>query len=309
MSWNDPWGPTVFELWRYPEARLLFLCAGAAWLGLAVYALARAAQARLARRSWRGRLTAFLAGREGDRFEALGNSVLRRLPEASTHRWLEAFRRQQRWIALEGASASLPRMMGVAVLLLTLGALGFAQRTPAFFLVGCAGALYPFVRLRGQVRRIQRRTERALPELLSLMAAEMTAGVPADRALQRAGEFGGPLAALIQQAVRESRRARRPLFGRGTVAGTWRRVAERYDLPSLRAFAIQIDIAARKGAAGPELMESLSRALILAYKDQALREVEKFESRLAVPSVLFFFLPLMALVLTPLLMPLLQALA
>ena len=71
---------------------------------------------------------------------------------------------------------------------------------------------------------------------------------------------------------------------------------------------MQIEIAARKGAAGPELMESLSRSLILSYKDKALRKAEKFESRLAVPSVLFFFLPLMALVLAPMMVPLLDSL-
>ena len=69
-----------------------------------------------------------------------------------------------------------------------------------------------------------------------------------------------------------------------------------------------VALAAKKGAAGPELMESLARMLVLEYKERSLREAEKLDSRLAVPSVLFFFLPFLFLILTPLLMPVLDLL-
>lgn len=299
--------PTLDSLWHQTEVRSLFLLLGAVLLGLCVHALVHGIHRMLVRKSWRGRIALFVAGGE-DRFEALGNSLLQQLSNPRSQRWIQAFSRQQRWVELEGGSVSLPRMLGIATVIAGIGVLGLFQQMPAISILGLAGAIYPFVRLRAQVRRIRRRTERALPELLTLMAAEMSAGVPVDRALQRAGGFGGPLSALIHRALQESQRSRVPMFGRGRAPGTWRQVVEQYDLPSLRAFAIQIEIAARKGAAGPELMESLSRSLILAYKDQALREVEKFENRLAVPSVLFFFLPLMVLVLTPLLLPLMASL-
>ena len=55
-------------------------------------------------------------------------------------------------------------------------------------------------------------------------------------------------------------------------------------------------------------LKGLARSLIIAYKDQALREAEKLDSRLAVPSVLFFFLPFLFLILTPLLMPVMAVL-
>ena len=100
----------------------------------------------------------------------------------------------------------------------------------------------------------------------------------------------------------------RPLLGRGGVQGLLLETVDRYNLPSLRAFAAQVDMAAKKGAAGPELMESLARMLVLEYKERSLREAEKLDSRLAVPSVLFFFLPFLFLILTPLLMPVLDLL-
>ena len=55
-------------------------------------------------------------------------------------------------------------------------------------------------------------------------------------------------------------------------------------------------------------MEGLARTLIIEYKDRALREAEALENRLAVPSVLFFFLPFLFLILAPLLVPLLSIL-
>jgi len=307
MLWSDPLGPTLADLWQHPQARLLFLCAGCVLSGWVCFALVRRLQHHVLRHSWRGRFATFWTSGE-NRMETLGKSLLDRMSEPQASHWTGVFAQQRRWLELEGETASLPRMLGGAVLTLVVGSLGLLWQMPILLALGGVGAVYPFVRQRSKVRRIQKQTERALPELLTLMAAEMAAGLPADRALYSAAAFGGPLAALIRLALQESRQKRMPLFGQTHVPGAWRRVVDRYQLASLRAFAVQIEIAARKGTAGPELMASLSRSLILSYKDQALREVEKFESRLAVPSVLFFFLPLMVIVLTPLLLPLLDAL-
>ncbi len=308
MYWSDPLGPTLSDLGQHPQARLLLLCAGCILCGFVCFALVHQCQQHVRRHSWRGRFTAFWAGGE-DRMETLGRSLLGRMSEPRARHWTGIFARQRRWLELEGETVSLPRMLGVAAVTLVVGGLGLLGQMPMLLVLGGVGAVYPFIRQRAKVRRIQKRTERALPELLTLMAAEMAAGLPADRALHSAAAFGGPLAVLIRLALHESRRERVPLFGQAHVPGAWRRVVDRYQLASLRAFAIQIEIAARKGTAGPELMASLARSLILSYKDQAMREVEKFESRLAVPSVLFFFLPLMVIVLTPLILPLMDALA
>ncbi len=308
MPWSEWAGPTLAELWRDLQVRSLLLMAGSGLAGLVVYACLSGLGRLLVQRSLQGRLAAFLAGGE-DTFEALGNSLLRRLSAEQSRQWTGLFQRQQLWIELDGGTMSSGRMLGLAAVCLGIGVLGGLNQIPMLLVLAVLGALYPFMRVRARVRRIRQQVERALPELLSLMAAEMVAGTPAAGALERAGAFGGPLAILIRQALQESRASRRPMFGRVDAPGVWREVVERYDLPSLRAFALQIEIAARKGAAGPELMESLSRSLILSYKEQALREAEKIENRLAVPSVLFFFLPLMVIILTPLLLPLMQSLA
>lgn len=307
MSWAEPWGPTLHELLRADQALGILVITGALLWGLCVHAIVRMVIDHLRHRSLKGQLARFLSGSE-DRFEILGNSLLRQMSGERVQRWTGLFARYRHWIALEGGVASLPRMLGLAAAALALGLVGVLAQIPSLMVVALLGAAYPFIRLRARVKRIRNEMERALPELLSLMSAEMAAGVPAERAMERAGDFGGPLSVLIQMAVQDSRTSRRPMFGRSHAPGVWREVVERYHLPSLRAFAVQVEIAARKGAAGPELMESLSKALILTYRDQALRAAEKFESRLAVPTVLFFFLPLMALVLTPMLLPLLRSL-
>jgi Flp pilus assembly protein TadB len=245
-------------------------------------------------------------GQADDPVEKLGNWLLRRFPSLRSVGNVET---QRRWLGLLGGAPSLPLLLGQA-LLLGLGGvmLALGSGVPLAWSLVVLGALYPFLRLRSGANRIRRSVERALPELTALMAAEMAAGHPPDKALERAAEWGGPLAALVAEAVAGARTKGRPLLGRGGVQGLLLETVDRYNLPSLRAFAAQVDMAAKKGAAGPELMESLARMLVLEYKERSLREAEKLDSRLAVPSVLFFFLPFLFLILTPLLMPVLDLL-
>ncbi|MBX3000698.1 MAG: type II secretion system F family protein [Caldilineaceae bacterium] len=241
-----------------------------------------------------------------DPTEQMGRWLLQRLPGLAAISNVEGHRR---WLALAGHPPSLAATLGLAVLLATGGGLlAVLSGVPIAGALAVLGGVYPFLRLRGGANRVRRQVERALPELTALMAAEMAAGNPPDKALARAGEWGGPLAALVAGAVAQARALGRPLFGRGALPGVFLEVIDEYRLPSLRAFAAQVDLAARKGAAGPELMESLARMLVLEYKERALREAEKLDSRLAVPTVLFFFLPFLFLILTPLMMPVLDLL-
>lgn len=241
----------------------------------------------------------------GSSTERIGRAILARLPRGA---W--GLDHHLAWIALEEEPPRPAQVVGLAAVLGAGGlVLGSLSGIPALALMGVVGAVYPLARIRSRANQVRRQVERALPELSALMAAEMAAGNPPDRALERAGEWGGPLSRIIAAAVAESRLSGRPLFGRGRLPGTWREVAARYNLPALRAFAAQVDLAAQKGAAGPELMEGLARSLVIAYKDQALREAEKLDNRLAVPAVLFFFLPFLFLILTPLLGPVMKALS
>ncbi len=78
-------------------------------------------------------------------------------------------------------------------------------------------------------------------------------------------------------------------------------------LQELNAFASQLDLVARKGAAGPELMDHIARGLAREHRMRAMRSAEKLESELVIPVSLFFFLPFVAAVMIPLLIPLLGA--
>ena len=241
-----------------------------------------------------------------DLVERFGAWLLRRWPALTT---VANIGRNRRWLALEGVPPSPAAVLGLAALL-ALGSLSLTALTtvPATALLAVLGFAYPFVRLRRQANGIRRKVLRALPELTALMAAEMAAGNPPDKALERTAEWGGALSQLIREVLEASRTNNRPVFGRGERPGMLLEVVTRYDLPALRAFASQIDLAARKGAAGPELMESLARTLIIEYKERALREAEALDNRLAVPAVVFFFLPFLFLLLTPLIVPLLKIL-
>jgi Flp pilus assembly protein TadB len=252
-------------------------------------------------------LAGFLAAeRPPDPVERLGLWLLERLPALRT--LLEA-RLNRRWLLLRGQAPSHAAVAGWALLLGVGGLLpALVSGAPIAALLGVAGAAWPFAQLRRDARKVRRAVQRSLPELSALMAAEMAAGNPPDKAFLRAAEWGGPLAALMGRVVDRARATGRPVFGRGDTPGVLGEVVAEYDLASLRAFASQIDLAARKGAAGPELMQGLARTLIIEYKDHALRQAEALEHRLAVPSVLFFFLPFLFLVLAPLLLPLLNIL-
>ena len=238
--------------------------------------------------------------------ERLGAAVMRRLP---TLRNLLGLAGHRRWLLLESQPWSSAATVGLAVLLAIGGCvLLIFSGVPALAIAPIVGFLLPFVRQRSAADKVRRRVQNTLPDVSAMLAAEMAANNPPDRALERAAELGGPLAAILQNALAEQRATGRPLFGRGRVPGLLLEVAGRYDLPALRAFVVQVDMAARTGAAGPELMSGLAHTLIVEYKDRSLREAEALDSRLAVPSVGFFFMPFMFLVLVPLLLPVLNVL-
>ena len=245
--------------------------------------------------------------------EKLGAAVMHRFPTLRSLLGLEGHRR---WLLLEGQPReSTPHVwssaasVGLAVVLAAVGlGLLVVSGVPALAVAPAVGFLLPFVRQRSAADKVRRRVQNTLPDVSAMLAAEMAANNPPDRALERAAELGGPLAAILQSALAEQRATGRPLFGRGRVPGLLLEVAGRYDLPALRAFVVQVDMAAKTGAAGPELMSGLAHTLIVEYKDRSLREAEALDSRLAVPSVGFFFLPFLFLVLVPLLLPVLNAL-
>ena len=254
-----------------------------------------------------GRTVAAYAGkREPDALERAGSKALARIPGLAAFLGLP---QHLRWLELTGHAPQPASVVGMALLLAGVSLLpGILLFQPILLLLAPLAFLTPFLRIRNQASRIRAKVERSLPELAAILAAEMSAGLPPDQALERAASWTGPVAALLRQVSEEARRQGRPIFSRGGAQGMLVQVVNRYDLPSLRAFAAQVDAAASRGVAGPELMNALVRTYIVAYEDKALQAAEKLETRLAVPSVLFFFLPLLLLILAPLMMPVLRVL-
>ena len=269
---------------------------------LAIMLLSRGIDFALALTPQAGRtVMRYRGASESSTLEDLGGRALKRLPVLGTLFGLEDNRR---WLALKAPPPSTPALVGLALLLGAAG-LAFAVLTmkPFLGLLAVVCFLFPFMRLRGHATKVRRRMERSLPEITAILAAEMAAGLPPDQALERASGWTGPMASLLRRVIEASRQTGRPVFGRGPSAGALVRTTEQYDLPALQAFATQVDTAARKGAAGPELMHALVQTYIVAYQDRSLQEAEKLETRLAVPSVFFFFMPLLFLILVPMLIP------
>ena len=274
---------------------------------LAVILLARRIDIGLMFSPAAGRTVAAYAGQsEPDALARAGDKALARLPLLGS---LLGLPNHLRWLALTGGAPE-PAMVAGQVLLLGGVALlpDLLLRQPILLLLAPIAFLLPYLRIRNRAHRIRAQVERSLPELAAILAAEMAAGLPPDQALERAATWTGPVAALLRQVGAEARRRGRPIFPRGGAAGMLVQTIRGYDLPSLRAFAMQVDAAASRGVAGPELMNALVRTYIVAYEDKALQNAEKLETRLAVPSVLFFFLPLLLLILAPLMMPVLKVL-
>ena len=271
----------------------------ALFAGLTVYTAVPLVRRRFAPRP--ERLLDEFVGRteEGDTFvERLGNWAMRRWRMPS---WLDV-RQDLRLLRAAGAASTTPaRVVGQVLVLGTVGAgqfLLFARNTGGL-LIALGLAFLPVFLVRNRANQVRRTIRRSLPDMATIMQAEIAAGNPPDRALERAVEVGGPLGYILRQAVERARLAGRPLFSRGRVRGVLVEELAGWGLEELMAFAAQVDLAASRGAAGPELMEAVGKALVVEYQDRVQRVAESLDQRLLIPTVLFIFAPAMAIIVVP----------
>lgn len=219
--------------------------------------------------------------------------------------------RRLRWAQLGGYCRgwTVGGMVGRGALLAAAGlAAAPALGGTVYWAMAPALLALPFLQVRSRARRVQAEVRRALPETATLVAAEMAAGNPPDQALARAAELPGVLGRLLARALSESRAAGRPLFSRDRQArGALVETLAPLGMPELAAFASQVDLAAAKGAAGPQLMADIAASLAREHRMRVMQAAEQLESDLVIPATLFFFLPFVAAVMIPLLLPLLQA--
>jgi Flp pilus assembly protein TadB len=169
--------------------------------------------------------------------------------------------------------------------------------SPAALLVPLAAMLYPFVSVRAKANTVRRQVVRSLPELATLVAAEMSAGTSPEQAIQRAAQLPGSANLLLREFLREARRESRPLFGHKPVRGALVEACSQADLPELTTFAAQLDLVAGKGLAGATLMNEVARTLSREYRARLDREVEKLNGRLMLATAVFFFIPFVLVIL------------
>jgi len=229
------------------------------------------------------------------RGEQIGNRVAERLP-FSLETWEEHLRWAQRGGYFKGWG--IGRLVFTAMIYAGVGALVLlVNPAPASLLVPLGAAAYPFISVRAKANTVRKRVVRGLPEVAALVAAEMSAGVSPDQAVQRASVLPGPLTGLLSDVLAYSRTAGRPLFGRKPVRGALVEIFAQADLPELMAFAAQLDLVAEKGVAGATLMNEVARTLGREYRSRLDSEVEKLNGKLMLATAVFFFIPFVLVIL------------
>ena len=238
--------------------------------------------------------------------DRLGDEVLSFLG-LDPRRWVHHLR----WAQLGGyyMDWTVGGLVGRAVVYGLVGALYSAYMAAlVYWLAMPILFAFPFIRVRSKANEVKKLVRRALPELAALVAAEMAAGNAADQALARASELTGPLGHVLARAMADGRSSGKALFSRGReVKGAVLEYLSGMGMPELMAFASQLDLVASKGAAGPELMDNIAHGLAREYRMRVLQSAEELESDLVIPATLFFFLPFVAAIMIPLLVPLFEA--
>jgi len=171
------------------------------------------------------------------------------------------------------------------------------NQSPAALLAPLVATAYPFISVRARANTVRRRVVRSMPELATLVAAEMSAGISPDLALQHISALPGPLSGLLADVLAYARSHGRPLFGRKPIPGALVEVFTQAQLPELLSFAAQLDLVAEKGVAGAALMNQVARTLGREYRARLDSEIEKLEDRLMLATAVFFFIPFVLVIL------------
>ena len=207
-------------------------------------------------------------------------------------RWAQLGGKFQGWTI--GKVVFFSMLLGVSGVLIPLH-----NPAPASWLVPFITASLPFVRVRSIAIRARKRTARMLPELAALVAAELSANVSPEKALERAANLPGSLASLLSDALALSRRTGQPLLTHDRQGGTLREIFANAGVPSLRAFAVQLDLAAQKGVEVPQRMVEISSMLAAEHKQQLMENAEKLETNLTTAVAVFYFAPMILIILLP----------
>jgi len=226
--------------------------------------------------------------------------------------WETAIRWAQRNGDLPGMTVS--RLVGQAALYLFLGYLALfwvRPKAPLLWLSPLLLGAYPFLQVRNRATRAMKAAVRALPEVASLIAAEMAAGNSAEQALARAADLTGPLGRFLREAQDHARQTGRPLFSQPPIEGALVEFVRREagEVSALRSFAGQLDMVARKGVSGPQLMHDIAQTLAREHRQEVMRLAKSLDSKLVVATAIFYFMPFVGLLLFAFAAPVLRVLS
>jgi len=237
--------------------------------------------------------------------EKAGASLAKKLP-FSLDTWVDHLRWAQRGGEYQGYGIGrlvfLSMILGLGGLLIPI-----LSHAPATWLMPFVAASFPFVWLRSASQKVKIRAEKALPEMAALIAAEVAAGVSPEEALAQATRLPGSLAQLVQEAIQHASQKGLPLLSHETHKGALRQIFEGSGIPALRSFVVQLDVAAGKGIEVAARMSEISRTLSREYRNRLTRNTEKLETNLTVAVAMFYFVPMMALILIPLFVEMIAA--
>lgn len=279
-----------------------FLMAGLlAWVS---YVVAQMSLSASVRRSASKSLADYYQQKKQATGEALGESILQRLP-ISIEQWQDHLR----WAQRGGTHReyTLGRLVFTALVYGLAGmVIPFINPAPVSLLIPIGAALYPFIALRSKANTARKRVLRHLPETAAIISAELAAGNPPETAVQRAAQLNNIVSGVLQEALAESASSARPLFTRKPIQGTLLETLRKANLPALTAFAGQLDLVAAKGVAGADLMVQIAETLVTEYRTRLQSDVEKLDSRLTMLVMLFYFAPFVIFLLIVFLAPVLS---
>jgi tight adherence protein C len=177
----------------------------------------------------------------------------------------------------------------------------FLSRMPVYAWLLVPFAFFvPYLLVKGKGDEAMKKVKRLLPETATVIAAEMDAGATAGQAIERAGELPGPLGRVISLAISQTRQSERAMFTRGVNPGVLMEELNKHGMPELSRFVMQVDRVAAKGVDAPRIMIEIAKGLAREYKSQVQAVSSNMDTELLFPMSIFFFLPFIVSILTPL---------
>jgi hypothetical protein len=174
-------------------------------------------------------------------------------------------------------------------------------------LIAALGIACPFVlnilTLRAPARRVHRQIQAELPELVTLLAAEVAAGTTLLEAFHRLSRGSSLGAIWIRRVVTAA--VGDTLFSRAGQEGAMLLEARASGDDGLVALAINLDKISVRGTGARELLAQTARSTAAHYVAGANLRAEKVGSEIILPMIFFFFLPYVAIILMVLSAPLL----